>query len=59
MIFNVVMRSDGTLKLILNVRISDTTEPKCHSSLDRAVIFCSSDGTLQSTNMLKVSYVCF
>jgi hypothetical protein len=51
---HLVMRSEGVLKVILNVRVSDMISPKKHPSLDTAVVFGYFDGTSQLSYMIRV-----
>lgn len=52
----IVMRSDGTLKVLHNLRLVDIIDPKIHPSLNKALIFGVVENDSPVSYMLKVIY---
>lgn len=51
------MRSDGTLKVLLNSRSSDLIDLKVHPSLNKAVIFGIIENDAPVSYMLRVIFL--
>lgn len=51
----IVMRSDGTLKVLQNLRLLDIIDPKIHPSLNKALIFGVIENDSPVSYMIKVT----